>query len=199
MHTFHITAPNGELREALQQKIDSLNKPKGSMGRLEELALQIGLIQGALSPTLAHPCHLLFGADHGIATENVSASPQEVTWQQMINFTHGGGGVNMFCRQHHIELFLIDVGVAHDLSSYPTILSRKIACGTKNFLHGPAMTAEQCEQALQTGADMVDICAQKGCNVLSIGEMGIANTSAASLWMSIFTKTPLSDCIGAGS
>lgn len=117
----------------------------------------------------------------------------------MINFTHGGGGVNMFCRQHHIELFLIDVGVAHDLSSYPTILSRKIACGTKNFLHGPAMTAEQCEQALQTGADMVDICAQKGCNVLSIGEMGIANTSAASLWMSIFTKTPLCDCIGAGS
>ena len=152
MHTFHITAPNGELQEALQQKIDSLNKPKGSMGRLEELALQIGLIQGALSPTLAHPCHLLFGADHGIATENVSVSPQEVTWQQMINFTHGGGGVNMFCRQHHIELFLIDVGVA-----------------------------------------------QKGCNVLSIGEMGIANTSAASLWMSIFTKTPLCDCIGAGS
>ena len=199
MHTFHITAPNGELREALQQKIDSLNKPKGAMGRLEDLALQIGLIQGALSPTLAHPCHLLFGADHGIATENVSASPQEVTWQQMINFTHGGGGVNMFCRQHHIELFLIDVGVAHDLSSYPTILSRKIACGTKNFLHGLAMTAEQCEQALQTGADMVDICAQKGCNILSIGEMGIANTSAASLWMSIFTKIPLSDCIGAGS
>lgn len=199
MHTFHITAPNGELQEVLQQKIDSLNKPKGSMGRLEELALQIGLIQGALSPTLAHPCHLLFGADHGIATENVSASPQEVTWQQMINFTHGGGGVNMFCRQHHIELFLIDVGVAHDLSSYPTILSRKIAYGTKNFLHGPAMTAEQCEQALQTGADMVDICAQKGCNILSIGEMGIANTSAASLWMSIFTKTPLCDCIGAGS
>ena len=117
----------------------------------------------------------------------------------MINFTHGGGGVNMFCRQHHIELFLIDVGVAHDLSSYPTILSRKIAYGTKNFLHGPAMTAEQCEQALQTGADMVDICAQKGCNILSIGEMGIANTSAASLWMSIFTKTPLCDCIGAGS
>ena len=117
----------------------------------------------------------------------------------MINFTHGGGGVNMFCRQHHIELFLIDVGVAHDLSSYPTILSRKIACGTKNFLHGPAMTAEQYEQALQTGADMVDICAQKGCNILSIGEMGIANTSAASLWMSIFTKTPLHDCIGAGS
>ena len=199
MHTFHITAPNGELREALQQKIDSLNKPKGSMGRLEELALQIGLIQGALSPTLAHPCHLLFGVDHGIATENVSVSPQEVTWQQMINFTHGGGGVNMFCRQHHIELFLIDVGVAHDLSSYPTIFSRKIACGTKNFLHGPAMTAEQYEQALQTGADMVDMCAQKGCNILSIGEMGIANTSAASLWMSIFTKTPLRDCIGAGS
>ena len=88
------------LKDKLRKKIDNLNKPKGSLGRLEELALQIGLIQQTLEPKLSHPCHLLLGADHGIEREGVSISPREVTWQQMKNFSHGGGGVNMFCRQH---------------------------------------------------------------------------------------------------
>ena len=98
MKTFRISAPDEAMRPALQDKIDNLNKPKGSMGRLEELALQIGLIQQSLNPVLRHPCHLLFGADHGIEREGVSVSPREITWQQMINFSRGGGGVNMFCR-----------------------------------------------------------------------------------------------------
>ena len=98
-----------------QQKIDNLNKPKGSLGRLESLALQICLIQSTSSPALSHPCHILFGGDHGIEREGVSFSPREVTWQQMINYTRGGGGVNMFCRQHGFQLRIVDVGVDYDL------------------------------------------------------------------------------------
>ena len=93
MNILRINKPDEALRPAIQEKIDNLNKPKGSLGRLEEIAMQVCLIQQTLSPSLAHPCHLLFGGDHGIEREGVSVSPREVTWQQMINFTHGGGGV----------------------------------------------------------------------------------------------------------
>ena len=188
------------LRNALLHKIDNLNKPKGSMGRLEQLALQIGLIQKTLSPSLSHPCHLLLGADHGIEHEGVSVSPRCVTWQQMINFTRGGGGVNMFCRQHQFDLQLVDMGVDYDLSAYPAILNRKIAPhGTKNFLHEPAMTEEEMNRCLEVGRELVDGCAGKGCNILSIGEMGIANTSASSIWMHLLENIPLEKCVGAGA
>ena len=115
MKAFDIQKPDEKLRASIREKIDNLNKPKGSLGRLESLAEQICMIQQTLSPTLSHPCHLLFGGDHGIEREGVSVSPREVTWQQMINFTRGGGGVNMFCRQHGFHLRIIDVGVDYDL------------------------------------------------------------------------------------
>lgn len=199
MRTFDIQHPDESLREDILQKIDNLNKPKGSLGRLESLAMQVCLIQQSLSPSLAHPCHLLLGGDHGIEREGVSVSPREVTWQQMINFTKGGGGVNMFCRQHGFDLSIVDVGVDYDLSAYPAILNRKIARGTKNFLYEPAMSKTEYEQALSVGIDLVDDCKEKGCRILSIGEMGIANTSPSSIWMHLFTGIPLKDCIGAGA
>ena len=183
----------------IQAKIDNLNKPKGSLGRLETLAIQICRIQQTLSPTLQYPCHLLLGGDHGIEREGVSVSPRAVTWQQMINFTRGGGGVNMFCRQHGFDLSIVDVGVDYDLTAYPGIIDRKIACGTNNFLHEAAMSRQQMEQALQVGIDLVDACHQKGSNVISIGEMGIGNTSPSSIWMSLFCNMPLDECIGAGA
>lgn len=188
-----------ELKVALQNKIDNLNKPKGSLGTLESLALQIGLVQETLSPTLSHPCHLLFGADHGIEREGVSVSPREITWQQMINFTRGGGGVNMFCHQHGFDLSIVDVGVDYDLTPYPEIINRKIAPGTGNFLYEPAMTYEQMNEAIQIGSDMVEQCLAKGSNVISIGEMGIANTSPSSIWMHLFLGIPLDQCVGAGA
>ena len=187
------------MRAALQQKIDHLNKPKGSLGRLEELALQIGLIQHSLTPGLNHPCHLLLGGDHGIEREGVSVSPREVTWQQMVNFTHGGGGVNMFCRQHGFDLRIVDVGVDHDLSGVDGIIDRKIARGTRNFLHEPAMTVSQFDRAIEVGVELVDDCVAQGCQVLCIGEMGIANTSPSSIWMSLLGDIPLDECIGAGA
>jgi nicotinate-nucleotide--dimethylbenzimidazole phosphoribosyltransferase len=199
MKTFDIQPVNTSLKTAIQEKIDNLNKPKGSLGRLEELAMQISLIQQTLEPSLAHPCHLLLGGDHGIEREGVSVSPREVTWQQMINFSQGGGGVNMFCRQHGFNLRIIDVGVDYDLSNIPGIINRKIARGTNNFLYEPAMSEEEFNRAIQVGVDLVDECFAEGCRVLSIGEMGIANTSPSSIWMSLLGDIPLKDCIGAGA
>ena len=224
MKSFDIQPTDKTLAEPIQQKIDHLNKPKGSLGRLEELALQICLIQQTLTPSLNHPCHLLLGGDHGIEREGVSVSPREVTWQQMINFTRGGGGVNMFCRQHGFDLRIVDVGVDYDLSGVEGIINRKIARGTRNFLNEPAMSEEEFDRAIQTGCDLVDDCIKRwssesramlasalpsrdrvrlqvnqGCQVLGIGEMGIANTSPSSIWMSLFGNIPLDDCIGAGA
>ena len=184
---------------AVQQKIDNLNKPKGSLGRLEELAMQLCLVQQTLSPKLSHPCHLLLGGDHGIEREGVSVSPREVTWQQMVNFTHGGGGVNMFCRQHGFKLHIVDVGVDYDLSSVPGIIHQKIARGTRNFRYEAAMNDDEFNRTLEVGVSLVDNCYSEGCNVVSIGEMGIANTSPSSIWMHRFCHIPLQDCIGAGA
>ena len=184
---------------AVQQKIDNLNKPKGSLGRLEELAMQLCLVQQTLSPKLSHPCHLLLGGDHGIEREGVSVSPREVTWQQMVNFTHGGGGVNMFCRQHGFKLHIVDVGVDYDLSSVPGIIHQKIARGTRNFRYEAAMNDDEFNRTLEVGVNLVDNCHSEGCNVVSIGEMGIANTSPSSIWMHRFCHIPLQECIGAGA
>ena len=184
---------------AVQQKIDNLNKPKGSLGRLEELAMQLCLVQQTLSPKLSHPCHLLLGGDHGIEREGVSVSPREVTWQQMVNFTHGGGGVNMFCRQHGFKLHIVDVGVDYDLSSVPGIIHQKIARGTRNFRYEAAMNDDEFNRTLEVGVSLVDNCYSEGCNVVSIGEMGIANTSPSSIWMRRFCHIPLQECIGAGA
>ena len=199
MRSFKIDTPDKKLRPEIQAKIDNLNKPKGSLGRLEELAMQICLIQQTLSPELSHPCHLLLGGDHGIEREGVSVSPREVTWQQMINFTRGGGGVNMFCRQHGFKLRIVDVGVDYDLSHIDGIIDRKIGRGTKNFLYEPAMTEEEFDKAIEVGADLVDDCIEEGCKALSIGEMGIGNTSPSSIWMHLFGNIPLEKCIGAGA
>lgn len=199
MRTFSIQPVDRALEPDIQQKIDNLNKPKGSLGRLEELALQVCLIQQTLHPSLACPCHLLLGGDHGIEREGVSVSPREVTWQQMVNFTRGGGGVNMFCRQHGFKLRIVDVGVDHDLSGVAGIIDRKVGWGTNNFLYGPAMSEAEFDAALQAGVDMIDDCHAEGCRIVNIGEMGIGNTSPSSIWMHLFCDIPLAECIGAGA
>ncbi len=199
MKTFQIAAPDEHIRAALLDKINNLTKPKGALGRLEELALQIGLIQQTLSPTLTRPHNVLFAADHGIVEEGVSLSPKEVTWQMLSNFLHGGAGVNFFCRQHGFELVLVDAGVDYDLPYEKGILDRSVGRGTRNFLHGPAMTTEERDLCLERGAEVVSQVHASGCNVISFGEMGIGNTSPSSVWMHYFTGIPLEQCVGAGS
>ena len=190
-----------DLRQAIQNKIDNLNKPKGSLGVLEEVAMQVALIQQTLTPELRHPAHILFGGDHGIEREGVSLSPREVTWQQMINYGRGGGGVNVLCRQHGFTLRIVDMGVDYDFDpvQHAHIIPRKIAYGTRNFLYEAAMTAAEWERALAVGREQVDACYAEGSNVLSLGEMGIGNTSPSSVLMHLFLDIPLPQCVGAGS
>lgn len=196
--TIQHTADAG-LEKAVADKIDNLTKPKGSLGRLEELALQIGLIQRSLCPMLHHPCNILFAADHGIVEEGVSLSPKEITWQQIGNILRGGAGINYLCRQHGFELLVVDAGVDYDFPPVRGILDMKIRKGTRNFLYGDAMTSEEMNRCIEYGAQCVDRIYAQGCNIVSFGEMGIANTSASALWMHFFTGIPLRQCVGAGS
>ena len=196
---FNISAPDKKIEPALIEKIDFLTKPKGSLGKLETLARRIGLIQQSLSPRLEKPHNILFAADHGIIEEGVSVSPKDVTWQQLAHFSHGGAGINFLCDQHGFKLVLVDAGVDYDIPSGHGIIDRKIRRSTRNFLHQPAMTPEEFERALESGAEMVEMVRNDGCNVVSFGEMGSGNTSSSSMWMHFFTGIPLADCVGAGA
>lgn len=200
MITFHIEKPDEQLAPVLQDKLNNLAKPKGSLGRLEELALQIGLIQQTLNPVLSHPVNIIYASDHGIADEGVSQSPKEITHQVVYNFLNDGAGVCFLARQHGFGIKIVDAGVDHEFAPNPKLINKKIrAKGTRNFLHEAAMTVEEMELALGHGADVVTACHNEGCNVVSFGEMGIGNTSASSMWMTCLTKIPLVDCVGAGS
>ncbi len=199
MKTFHIEKPDENLRPSIIDKINNLTKPKGSLGRLEEIALQIALIQQTLTPALHRPQNIIFAADHGIVDEGVSLSPKEVTWQQLSNFLHGGAGVNFLCRQHGFELKIVDAGVDYDLPYEKGIIDMKVRRSTRNYLYEAAMTQEEMELCIERGAEVVCRCHEEGSNVLSFGEMGIGNTSSSSLWMTYFTGIPLEQCVGAGS
>lgn len=185
MKEFTINRPDQQIRRQLQEKIDNLSKPKGSLGRLEEIALQIGLIQQSLIPALSRPVNVIFASNHGIADEGVSKSPKEVTRQVVYNFLNGGAGVNFLARQHGFELLIVDSGVDCDFPPSNILIDRKIRKGTRNFLHEPAMTLGELEQALSYGAEVIQNCYRKGFTVISFGEMGIGNTAASSMWMTL--------------
>ena len=197
--TFHIEAPNEQIKPLIIDKIDNLTKPKGSLGTLEDIALQVALIQQTLEPELRNPQNILFAADHGILEEGVSPTPREVTWQQVLHYTRGGAGVNVFCEQHGFGLKVVEAGVDYDFQGHPGVIDMKVRRGTRNFLHESAMTMDELELCIERGAQLVRQCIAEGSNVLSFGEMGAGNTSAASIWMHLFTGIPLEKCVGAGS
>lgn len=197
---FKIKPVDRSRRDSIVAKIDNLTKPKGSLGMLEDLALQICLVQNTLTPELRAPHNVLFAADHGVIEEGVSVSPKEVTWQQLSHFSKGGAGINFLCEQHGFRLVLVDAGVDYDIPTGHGIIDMKVRRSTRNFLHGPAMTAEEFELCLERGAAVVDeIHRTTGCNIISFGEMGSGNTSSSSMWMHLFTRIPLDDCVGAGA
>lgn len=199
MKEFYIQPLSEALKSELTAKIDNLTKPKGSLGVLEQIACQIGAIQQTLSPTLQHPCNILFAADHGIEREGVSKSPREITWQQMFNFLDGGAGICFLCRQHNVKLVLVDSGVDYDLPYERGIINLSMGKGTKNFLYEGAMSIDELNECLKRGAQVVDKVYAEGCNIVSFGEMGIANTSPSSIWMHYFGGIPMNQCVGAGS
>ena len=184
------------LQARLQHRIDNKTKPLGALGRLESMALQLGLIQRAETIRLDQPQMVVFAADHGIAAEGVSAFPQAVTLQMVANMLAGGAAISVLARQHRFALNVVDAGVAADLDDHPQLIKRKIAFGTQNISQAAAMTVGQLDAALQAGAGIV--AALPG-NVVAFGEMGIANTSAAALLLSRLTGVTLDNAIGRGT
>ncbi len=196
---FKIKLISSSLTVDLQTKIDQKTKPLGSLGQLENLALKIGLIQDSLTPSLNKPTILIFAGDHGIVESGVSAYPQSVTAQMVANFLAGGAAISVFAKQHQLELFVVDGGVNADLSAHPRLIAAKVAKGTKNFINQPAMSSNECLQALQKGAELVSLQFDKGCNCIGFGEMGIGNTSSAAVLMHCLTAAPIELCVGRGA
>jgi nicotinate-nucleotide--dimethylbenzimidazole phosphoribosyltransferase len=199
MQEFNIKSTSKKIIPQLQSKIDSKTKPIGALGMLELIALKIGLIQNTLSPELTKPTIIVFAGDHGIASEGVSAYPQEVTHQMVLNFLSGGAAICVFSKQNGINLKIVDAGVNFDFSNTPNLINAKISMGTKNFLNSPAMDKLQCENALSKGSLIVKEQGEKGCNIIGFGEMGIGNTSSASIIMSILCNISIEKCVGRGT
>lgn len=185
-----------ELAKRLQHVIDHKTKPLGSLGRLEALAMQLGLILNTDQPKLQQPQMVVFAGDHGLAARGVSAYPSDVTWQMVENFLAGGAAVSVLARQHGLALTVVDAGVAKDIAPRAGLQIRKMAYGTADASQGPAMTADQCLSAMAAGADLI-----KGLpgNAVLFGEMGIGNTSSAALLMARLTGLPLDQCVGRGT
>jgi len=188
------------LESRIRQRIDNKTKPPGSLGRLEEVALQIALIQQTEIPALTNPHLIVFAADHGLTAEGVSAYPASVTHSMVRNFMAGGAAINVFCRQNRIQLLVCDVGVNGPFEeNAAAFVKYKIRPGTRNMRHEPAMTPDECRAALDAGRTLVDGVRHRDCNVVGFGEMGIGNTSSAALLMHRLTGLPLAKCVGRGT
>ena len=192
---------NNELYQQLQQIVDQKTKPLGALGRLETLAVHLGLIQGTTTPQITQPQIRVFAADHGLTKHGTSAYPSAVTAQMVYNFLQGGAAINVLARQHDIELKVVDAGVDADFANSPfkdhaQLLDYKVRHRSRDALSEPAMTAEECLAALENGMDVVKSMAG---NLLIVGEMGIGNTSAASLLLARLGDIPLDECIGRGT
>ncbi|AQG79332.1 nicotinate-nucleotide--dimethylbenzimidazole phosphoribosyltransferase [Spirosoma montaniterrae] len=188
------------LEERIRQLIDNKTKPLGALGRLEDLALQIALLQQTETPRLENPHVLVFAADHGLTAEGVSAYPADVTFGMVHNFMAGGAAINVFCKQNGLSLLVCDVGVNGSFDQAgPTLVKYKIRPGTRNMRYEPAMTPDECAAAMDAGRTLVDGVRHRDCNIVGFGEMGIGNTSAAALLMHRFTGFPLPQCVGRGT
>jgi len=199
MKVFCIEPISKKLEEELVSKINLKTKPLGALGRLEEIALQAGLVQNTLTPELKNPYVVVFAGDHGIVSEGVSSYPQEVTFQMVMNFLNGGAAINVFCSQNAIGIKVVDAGVNYNFPKGLNIIDSKMGMGTKSFLQGPAMSRTQAEECIERGAAIVHELFKNGCNVIGFGEMGIGNTSSASALMSLLCTLPVELCVGKGA
>ncbi|OXA71158.1 5,6-dimethylbenzimidazole synthase [Flavobacterium aquidurense] len=190
---------SNEFSALLQEKIDSKTKPLGALGTLETLAFQIATVFNTLTPQISNPNIIVFAADHGIANHGVSAYPQDVTRQMVANFLEGGAAINVFCNQNEIQLSIVDAGVNYDFPTNANLINAKIAKGTQSFLHIPAMSETELHLCFEKGKSIVDNIAKTGSNCIGFGEMGIGNTSTASVLMSVVTGLPIEECVGKGT
>ena len=203
MNTFNIQPLSHELEAAIQHRLDTRTKPLGSLGSLETLALQVGLIQQTLTPQLKQARIAVFAGDHGAAKAGVGAYPQEVTAQMVMNFLAGGAAINVLAREAGLKIAVVDCGVACEISgageSSVEYVGAKQGFGTANYLEAPAMSVAQRDAAIAVGARLVRTWHAAGCNAIGFGEMGIGNTSTASLLTHFITGADLDAVIGRGA
>ncbi len=188
-----------ELEAPLRHRINDKTKPIGSLGKLEDFVLRLGLMQGTLAPELKSPIVLVFAGDHGIAREGASPYPPEVTMQMVLNYLNGGAAINVFTRQHRIPMKIIDAGVEADLPNHPDLLALKVRRGTRNALVEAALTREEVELCLAHGSKVATDHLALGHDALLLGEMGIGNTAVSALLISSLLNLPLETCVGRGA
>ena len=181
------------------QRLDRLTKPQGSLGRLEELAVQYCAITGERKPAVPRAMVVTFAADHGVVEEGVSAYPRDVTAQMVLNFLRGGAGVNVLARHADVEVRVVDIGVAHDFGPIPGLLHRKLMMGTRNMLRAPAMDRTTAEEAIRIGIELATDAVQQGFGLIGTGEMGIGNTTASAAIAAVMTGVMVKEATGLGT
>ncbi len=196
-----IREPDTHIAVEMQRLLDDKTKPRGSLGRLEEIACQVAAIRGdvALAALAPRKAVVVMGADHGVAEESVSAYPQEVTAQMLLNFARGGAAINVLARQAGARVVVVDMGVKSELPPLPEIRSRRIGAGTRNFTREPAMSRAEAAQALEAGITIAEELATDGITLVGIGDMGIGNTTASSALTAAFTGAPPAEVVGRGT
>lgn len=194
-----ITPVDREREAEAQKHLDNLTKPPGSLGVLEDIVRKIAGITKTVKPPLPKKTCILMAADHGVVAEGVSAFPQEVTPQMVLNFQSGGAAMNVLARHAGAELVIVDVGVAADLPEHHTLIRRKIGYGTANMAQGPAMTREQAIAALEAGIEVAEYCLANGTGILGTGEMGIGNTTASAAITAVYCGGDVAAVCGRGT
>jgi nicotinate-nucleotide--dimethylbenzimidazole phosphoribosyltransferase len=194
----HIQPVSFHAGEEARHYLDTLTKPSGSLGALEELAIQLSAITGKLKPSVTPPAVIVFAADHGVAAEGVSAFPQAVTAQMVANFANGGAAINVFARQIGARVEVVDVGVASNIAA-PGVINAKVRLGTANMLTDDAMMMNEALAAMEAGIAAVGRAIEAGCRCVMVGEMGIANTTASSAMLAVLTGEPVASLVGAGA
>lgn len=184
---------------AARSRQEILTKPAGSLGRLEELSIQLAGITGKAIPTIKDKVIITMAGDHGVVAEGVSAFPQEVTPQMVLNFLHGGAAINVLARHVGARITIVDMGIVAEMHPHPSLVVKKIACGTANMAKGPAMTREQAEQAVLAGVDVVEAEIAKGLDIVGTGDMGIGNTSPSAAIAAALTGIEPAKLAGRGT
>lgn len=205
-----INALNKQHEGEIQYIIDQKTKPVGSLGQLEDVALQLALIQSSKAQELVStieintPTAIIFAGDHGISIEGVSIAPSDVTRQMVQNFLAGGAAINCFCESNNIDFKVVDAGIitpltANEIAGNDNFINMRLGAGTKNITVESAMSLEQVNLGLSYGKQVVTPLLQTGCNLLILGEMGIANTSSATAILAKMINSPVDYCVGLGS
>jgi len=185
--------------KAARARQDTLTKPRGSLGRLEELSIQLAGMKADPFPSVERKAVIVMAGDHGVAREGVSAYPSDVTAQMVLNFLRGGAAINVLARQAGARVTVVDIGVRTELEPLPGLLRRKVLCGTRNMAQGPALRHEEAEQALQVGVDVLHEEAAGGLDLIATGDMGIGNTTPSSAIAAVLTGLPVAEVVGRGT